>query len=256
MRPPSEVRVLADEELLGELLGVHDPRALTGRSRTWLMVLGLPGLVLLPFTVVFLSQGIGWAAGLSLVLTVGYLGAAGRILIRDVAPGYGRILYRYENGLIMFAGRSVTAFPWDAVRELRLSGARIGSSKTVWRFSLVRDDGAEAQVGREFPGVEDLVELVSTAITDRVLPKYVSRIDGGGQVRFGPFAMTRESIAKDGEEIAWPNVADVGIGNGMIYVDRADRLPGMTATAGEVPNVVAFVELARHVRELRADPET
>jgi hypothetical protein len=248
--------VLADEELLGELLSVHDPRALTGRSRTWLMVLGLPGLVLLPFTVVFLSQGIGWAAGLSLVLTVGYLGAAGRVLIRDVAPGYGRILYRYENGLIMFAGRSVTAFPWDAVRELRLSGARTGSSKTVWRFSLVRDDGAEAQVGREFPGVEDLVELVSTAITDRVLPKYVSRIDGGGQVRFGPFAMTREGIAKDGEEIAWPNVADVGIGNGMIYVDRADRLPGMTATAGEVPNVVAFVELARHVRELRAVPET
>ena len=43
---------------------------------------------------------------LSLVLTVGYLGAAGRILVRDVLPGYGRILYRFENGLVLFASRA------------------------------------------------------------------------------------------------------------------------------------------------------
>ena len=60
---------------------------------------------------------------------------------------------------------------------------------------------------------------MSAAITERVLPKYVSRIEGGGKVRFGPFTITREGIAKDGEEIAWPNVADVGISNGMIYVE-------------------------------------
>jgi hypothetical protein len=246
---PFEVHELAGDELLGTLLEVHDPRALTGRSRAWLIVLGLPGLTLLPFAVLFLSQGVGWAAVLSLALTVGYLGAAGRILIRDVIPGYGKILYRYEKGLVLATGRGAMAFPWDAVREVRLSGARTGSTDEArWRFSLVREDGAEAEIGAEFPGVAGLVEVASAAVTERVLPKYICRVEGGGTVHFGPFALTREGITKDGEKISWDDVAAVGIGNGMVYLDRADREPGMLATAGEIPNLVAFVELTDHVR--------
>jgi hypothetical protein len=245
--------VLANDERLGEPYSVHDPRSVNPKSRTWLVVLGLPGLVLLPFAVRFVLQGFGWASVLSVLLCAAYLGAAGRILIRDVLPGYGRMLYLYENGLILVDGRNVDAFAWDAVRELRVSGARVGSTDVVsWRCALVREDGTEAVIGPEFPGVPGLVEAVSSQVTERLLPKYISRIEAGGTVRFGPFALSRDGVAKDGQEVAWPNVASVEISNGMVYVNRLDRTAGMTATAGEVPNAVAFGELARYVREGRS----
>lgn len=252
---PSKVGSLAMGERLGELRSVHDPRAVHERSRTWLVVLGLPGLVLLPFTVHFLLQGFGWATVLSLFLTAGYLGAAARILVRDVLPGYGRVLYLYEQGLILTARKTTTAYPWDAIKELRVSGSRVRASDAVrWRFAVVREDGAGAEVGGEFPDVQEVVEVVSAAVTERVLPKYISRVEGGGNVRIGPFTINREGIAKDDEEVPWRHVAGVQISNGMIYVDRVDLPSGMTVTAAEVPNAVAFSELARFVRESRGGP--
>jgi hypothetical protein len=246
---PSPIDDLAGSERLGVLHSVHDPRTVNGRSRTWLVVLGLPGLVLLPFAVRFSVQGFGWATVLSVLLTVVYLGAAGRILVRDVLPGYGKVLYLFENGLILSTARGTNAFAWDAIGELRVSGVRMGSADAVsWRCAVVRDDGTEAVVGPEFPGVQDVVEAMSAAVTERLLPKYISRIEAGGTVRFGPFTISRDGIAKDGEEVRWANVAEVEINNGMVHVNRRDRMAGMTATAGEVPNAVAFSELARYVR--------
>jgi hypothetical protein len=247
---PSSIDDLATSERLGELHGIRDPRTVNSRSRTWLVVLGLPGLVLLPFAVRFLIQGFGWPTVLSVLLTAGYLGAAGRILVRDVLPGYGRVLYLYDNGLILATPRGTNAFAWDAIGELRVSGVRMGSGDAVsWRCALIRDDGTEAVLGPEFPGVQDVVEAVSSAVTERLLPKYVARVEAGGSVRFGPFTISREGIAKEGQEVPWPAVSEVEIGNGMVHVNRRDRLAGMTATAGEVPNAVAFSELARYLRE-------
>ncbi len=252
--PPSPIRDLARNERLGELHSVHDPHTVNPKARTWLVVLGLPGLVLLPFAVRFLFNGFGWATILSVLLTAGYLCAAGRVLVRDVLPGYGRMLYVYENGLILVAGRDAHAFAWDAVRELRVSGVRMGSAETVsWRCTLTRQDGTEVVVGPEFPRVEEVVETASAAVTERLLPKYMSRIETGGEARFGPFAISREGVAKDGDRVAWDDVADVEISNGMVRVNRRDRLAGMTATAGEVPNAVAFGELARYAQHSRTE---
>jgi hypothetical protein len=39
----------------------------------------------------------------------------------------------------------------------------------------------------------------------------------------------------------------------MVYMNRLDRTAGMTATAGEVPNAVAFSELARHVQRVQTE---
>jgi hypothetical protein len=251
---PSGVRGLASVERLGGLCDVLDPRLAEGRARTWLVILGLPGLVLVSFTAVFVAERLLWAAGLGLLLVAGYLGAAGRILVRDILPGYGRVLYRFDNGLILATRRTVTAFPWDAVSEVRVSGVRrVPSDAVSWRFGVRREDGEEAEIGSEFPGVRALVEVVSREVTERILPKYVSRVEAGGKVRIGPFTVTREGIAKDGERVVWEDVGGVQISNGMVQVDRADRLAGMTATAGEVPNAVAFAELARYLRSLRAD---
>jgi hypothetical protein len=252
---PSRVRELAKDERLGELLSVHDPRLTHRRSRIWLVFLGVPGLVLLPFTVHFLLRGFGWAAALSLLLTIGYLAAAGRILVRDILPTYGRAFYLYEHGLILVARRAVTAFPWDAVEQVRVSGARAEMSEEVrWRFSVVREDGTEAEAGGEFPGVQEVVELASAAVTERVLPKYLTRIEAGDEVRVGPFTVGPDGIAKDGDRLPWQEMADVEISNGMVHVSRTDRGCEMSAIAGEVPNVVAFRELARQLRELQSDP--
>ncbi|GAB2822681.1 hypothetical protein GCM10027176_28760 [Actinoallomurus bryophytorum] len=254
MSIPPPIDGLAKDERLGEPVSVHDPRTENPRARTWLVVLGLPGLVLLPFTVRFLIHGFGWATVLSVLLTIGYLGAAGRILLRDVLPGYGKVVYLYGNGLILADRGDMKVFAWDAIKEMRVSGVRIGSSETVsWRCVLVRADSTEAVVGPEFPGVQDVVEAVSSAVTERLLPKYISRVETGGSVRFGPFTISREGITKDDEQVPWPQVASVEISNGMVYMNRRDRTAGMTATAGEVPNAVAFSELARHVQRVQTE---
>jgi hypothetical protein len=247
---PPRIKTLANDERLGELRSVHDPRTVNRRARIWLVVLGLPGLVLLPFAVRFLFQGLGWASVLSVLLTAGYLGAAGWILVHGVLPGYGQVLYLFEDGLILTTRRDATAVHWDSVDELRLSGVRVGMEANVsWRFVVVRRDGVEVAAGGEFPGVHNVVEAISEAVTARVLPKYLARIEAGATVRVGPFTVTREGIAKDGEEMLWRHVSEVEIRNGMVHVNRMDKAFGLTATAGAVPNAVAFAELARHVRE-------
>ncbi len=247
---PHRVRRVAAEERLGAVRDVHDPRSIDRRARIWLIVLSLPGLVLLPFTVVFLAHGIGWASGLSLMLTLVYLGGAARILFRDVLPEQGRVAYVFENGLVVASWRAVTAYPWDAIAELRVSGVRRAAADAVtWRLTLKRQDGAETSVGGGSTAARDLVETVSQEVTERVLPKYVSRVEAGGVVRLGPFTVSRAGIAKDGENVPWERISGVHIRDGMVYVDRSDRLAGMAATAGEVPNAIAFGELARYVRD-------
>ncbi|MCO6010860.1 hypothetical protein NE236_38465 [Actinoallomurus purpureus] len=246
---PSRVRRVAEDERLGGFRGAYAPRSVDRRSRAWLVILGLPGLVLLPFTAAFLLDGFGWAAALGLLLTVAYLGAAGHILVRDVLPGRGPVVHLFDNGVVLSSWRTATPFAWDAVTELRVSGVRRAATGTVtWRLILSgRAADAEAVIDGGVPGARELVETVSRAVTERVLPKYLSRVETGGKVRLGPFAVTREGIAKDGEYVPWKDVARVEIQGAMVYVDRADRPSGLTAIAGEVPNAVAFGELTRRL---------
>jgi hypothetical protein len=248
---PSRVRRVAEDERLGEYRGAHDPRSVDRRSRTWLVSLALPGLVLLPFTVGFLLDGFGWAAALALLLTAAYLGAAGRILVRDVLPARGPVVHLFESGVVLSSWRAATPLAWDAVTELRVSGVRQAATDTVmWRFVLSGRAGSDAEVFVDggVPGARELVETVSREVTERVLPTSVSRVESGGKARFGPFTVTREGIAKDGEYVSWEDVSRVEIEDGMVYVDRADRASGLTAIAAEVPNAVAFGELTRRLR--------
>jgi hypothetical protein len=249
---PSRVRRAAEDERLGEYRGAHDPRSVDRRSRTWLVSLGLPGLVLLPFAVTFLLDGFGWAAALGLLLTAAYLGAAGRILVRDVLPARGPVIRLFENGVVLSSWRAATPFAWDAVTELRVSGVRRAATDTVmWRLALSGRAGTDAEVLVDggAPGARELVETVSREVTERVLPKCLSRVEAGGKARFGPFTVTREGIAKDGEYVPWEDVSRVEIEGGMVHVDRADCASGLTAIAAEVPNAVAFEELTRRLRD-------
>lgn len=250
MNAPPAVRRLATAERLGELCDVLDPRTAEGRARTWLVLFSLPGLVVLPFTVIFIVGGMLREAGLGLLLLGGYFGAAGRVLVRDILPGHGQVLYRFEGGLILVNRHVATTFPWDTIAEVRVSGVRRAISESVsWRFVIRRADGEQIEIGSEFPGVRELVEIASREVTESILPKYLSRIDAGGRVRIGPFTITGDGIACGGEQVKWPDVVDVQIGNGVVQVVRAGRRTNISATAGEVPNALAFAELARHLRQ-------
>lgn len=243
-----EVDRLARAQHLGSPRGGHDPGTEPPRARAWLVILAIPGLVVLPFTIVFVARGFGWLSVLGLLLTCGYLGAAGRVLVLHVLPYRGRGVHLYEHGLIVTGGDGPTAFAWDKVKELRASGVRKASRADVaWQFTLVRDDGREAALS--VPDAGELVETISAAVTRRMLPKYVARVEGGGSVRIGPFTIGRDGVAKDTERVPWPSVAQVVIDNGMVSVVRSDQRAGLTATAGEVPNAVAFSGLVDHVRE-------
>jgi hypothetical protein len=246
---PAHVRALAARERLGELERSYEPGQEHRRARVWLVVFAIPGLILLPFTIHFILGGIGYASFLSLVLTVVYLGAAGHVLVRQVLPGAGRAAYLYQGGLVHQTGRrTAVAFPWDAVAEVRVSGVRHGSDDTItWRFTIRGDDGRETVLGNELTDVGALLEHVSSKVTERLLPKYLARIEQGGAVDIGPFTVGGAGVAKGGWNVQWDRMHAVGMDNGMVYVSRTDGIPAMTVPAAQMPNAVAFTALVEHL---------
>lgn len=254
--PPSQVRALAAREQLGRLEDAFEPGKEHQRARVWLVVFAIPGLILLPFTIHFVLGGIGYASVLSLALTVVYLGAAAHVLVRKVLPAEGRAAYLYENGLVHQTGRrSAVAFPWDGVTEIGVSGVRRGSDESItWRFTIVGDDGRRTVLGSEITDVGTLLERVSTRVTERLLPKYLARIESGGSVRIGPFTVGRAGVEKAGWNVPLDRIHAVGMDSGMVYVSRTDGAAAMTVPAAQMPNAVAFTGLVEHlVKAARSD---
>jgi hypothetical protein len=246
---PSHVRALAAKERLGGLERSYEPGQEHRRAKVWLVIFAIPGLILLPFTIHFILGGIGYASVLSLALTIVYLGAAGHILVRQVLPGEGRAAYLFEGGLVHQTGRrSAVAFPWDGVAEVRVSGVRNGSTEAItWRFTIVGDDRRETVLGSELTEVGALLEHVSAKVTERLLPKYLARIEAGGAVDIGPFTVGGAGVAKGGWNVRWDRIHAVGMDNGMVYVSRTDGVPAMTVPAAQMPNAVAFTALVEHL---------
>ena len=109
-------------------------------------------------------------------------------------------------------------------------------------------------LGSEITEVGALLERVSTRVTERLLPKYVSRIESGGSVRIGPFMVSGAGVEKAGWNVPLDRIHAVGMDNGMVYVSRTDGVAAMTVPAAQMPNAVAFTGLVEHlIKAARSD---
>ncbi|HEX2312402.1 MAG TPA: DUF6585 family protein [Thermomonospora sp.] len=247
---PRHVLDLADARRLGGPVGEFDARPGFRRAVTWLALLGTVGLPLLFTALYHLVQGPRWVGVAAVPLAAGYLGGVGWIVRGGALRGRGSAAYLFRHGLVRVTREGAAAYRWDRMTAVTVAGVQPAAGRrTRWRFTVTTADGDRFTLGDELPRVRELGDVVVSEITRRVVPAYLAALDEGRALRFGPFVVGGAGVEKDGVRVPWRAVGEAGLGNGLVYVRPLDGQGFLSATAGEVPNAVAFAVLCRQARE-------
>ncbi|REE96458.1 DUF6585 family protein [Thermomonospora umbrina] len=250
---PRQVLDPAERRRLGRPVRGFDARPAYRRAVTWLVLLGPPGLLLVFAALYHLVYGPRWVGVAAVPLAVGYLGGLGWTVRGGALRGRGSAVYLFASGLVRVSREGTTPYRWEELTGVTVTGVQPKPGRpTRWRFAVTAAGGGGFEVGDELPGVRELGDVLVSEITRRVLPAYLAAIEEGRALRFGPFIVSGEGVEKDGRRVPWESVGDAGSGNGLVYVRRRDGSGTLSATAGEVPNAVAFAVLCRRVREAPA----
>jgi hypothetical protein len=167
-----------------------------------------------------------------------------RRVLAKVSARY-RAVYLFTGGFVLEARGERAAYTWDDLGPVTVSGVRDAArSPTRLRFAVGTADG-ELTLGPELPDVRDLGERVLAEVTARVLPGQLARIRDGETVRIGPFEVGPDGVAKEGERVAWDDVVDVGMDNGVVYVGTRGEARRLSAIAARTPNAIVLVQLCR-----------
>ncbi len=241
--PPRRVLDQARKAHLGAPLRVFDARP---RAAGWVALLVLAAALLVLGGLAYRASGRTVPAFIALALAAAYL--AGALVIFWRAVVRGRVVHLFENGFTVAAGRTPEVFTWDELISVSMTGLRnTRRGSTRWRFTAVAGDGREVEFGGELPRLGEFGGVVTQEVTVRVVPWYLRAVEAGGTVSFGPYLVGRDGIAKDGDLVAWPQVQDVVLDNGMVMVWRAGQVV-LAATVGAVPNAVAFAALCQELQ--------
>lgn len=169
------------------------------------------------------------------------------VIMRTAAVGGGEMVRVHKGGLLdLRAGPR--AVSWDEIESLTaVSGtAREG----IVRHVLRTQDGAVLSLGKSIGGVVDLIDEVRTRMIEHAGPGLRARVDEGGEVRFGPLAVTERGIALGPRVVAWDEVKDIEAEGHDVVVrgTKGERLA--TARLDDVPNAFLLAEIA-HARRRR-----
>ena len=241
--PPRRVLEQARRAHLGAPVRAFDTRP---RALAWVLLLALAAGVLVLGGLAYRTSGRPVPGTIALALAAAYL--AGALVILWKAVLRGRVVHLFENGFTVAAGHTPEVYTWDELISVSMTGLRNTRRGAIrWRFTAIAGDGREVVFGGELPRLGEFGEVVTHEVTVRVVPWYLRAIGAGGTVSFGPFVVSREGIAKDGEAVPWTLARDVVIDNGMVLVWRADEV-ALAATVGSVPNAVALAALCQELR--------
>ncbi|MFC6879975.1 MULTISPECIES: DUF6585 family protein [Actinomadura] len=258
----------ADARRLGDPIRSFDSRVARRRARAWLALLVLAGAGLVPAALMYLSAG-RWALGVpAAALAVAYLGGGAWIAANGAPFARARAVHLFTGGLVVADGGGVHGYGWDDLVSvtvtgvLRHAGGRTGlrtrgraeraEGRTRWRFTVVAVGGRTLRFGDELPGVRSLGETVAAEVTRRMVPRCLALLAAGDAVRFGPFTADRDGIEKEDERVAWTDLREASVENGLVVVRSWGGGPVLAATAGQTPDAFALVELARQIRRLIA----
>ncbi|GAA1571702.1 hypothetical protein GCM10009678_62970 [Actinomadura kijaniata] len=229
---------------LGTLVREFDARPARRRALAWLTLLGLAGIALVPAAAVYLTSGRPLLGVPAALLAAGYLGAVAWILARGALRGRDTVVRLHEGGLTVTGSGLRGAYLWDELTEVTVSGVRRSHrARTRWRCVLTAVDGRTLTLGDGLPDVGDLAGTVVAEVARRLVPRVLGVVGSGGTVRFGPFAVGPDGVAKDGRRLPWPAVREVVVGNGLVVVRSHDGTGDLVAMAGETPNAVVLAEV-------------
>jgi hypothetical protein len=150
----------------------------------------------------------------------------------------------YPDVLVIIQGDTFSVIRWEDIQELN-------APRTI-----VTADG-QAFVLAGFNDVEGLGvihERVKGDLTRRLLPPLIATLESGGEVAFGKFTVSRESIGYDGTTVPWERVAGVTITSNvslgmrhLVVKERGCLLPTLSGELNGVRNDWLFLEAVRLV---------
>ncbi|MBW8487392.1 DUF6585 family protein [Actinomadura parmotrematis] len=231
---------------LGDPVRTFDARTGRRRALAWLVLLTLAGLALLTASAVHFAAGRPLLGAAVAAAGLGYLAAAGWIARRSAVRGPAPVVVLHEGGV---AVSGTPGYAWEDLASVAMSGVRRKRrGVTRWRFDVTTADGRVLRFGDALPDVRVLGEAIVARTGAVALPRHLRALEEGRAVRFGPFRVDGEGVAKDGRRLPWDAVRDVVIANGLVTVRAAGGADGLTATAAATPDALVLAELCRRAR--------
>jgi hypothetical protein len=163
-----------------------------------------------------------------------------------------------ERGFVYRTRRAHIPVLWDDVSEVFLTTRAIRQLAFA-RCIILTTNGRRVALTNHFHGIAQISARVEEETARRLLPLALLRIEGGDTAVFGPFHVTRTSLAYETRRLDWKNVGDVVIARSLFVVGDATQgirfLPkkdGVVAWAkprsSEIPNVAVLTALIKHFR--------
>lgn len=178
-------------------------------------------------------------------------GGAGLWQIWRAFSDRGLVVGLYENGVAHHAANNLRQVRWDQVdaifqnvtRHYR-NGIYTGTTHvytvlTRERERLVFDD--------RLKDVEQLGSQLQQAISNVLYPAYVTALNNGQKVQFGPLALDRERLYAGNKNLAWSEIKAIKLQAGQIQVKKEGGwFNWSTASVPQIPNFFVFYQLIRN----------
>jgi hypothetical protein len=197
----------------------------------YILWLGHQGRLLVWFNSMF-SAG---AVSVLFVLAIALIGYT-------AAVGGGELVRVHANGILDLRN-GPKAVRWDEIESL--TTVWDAGRATVLRHVLRTQDGAQISLGRSIAGVATLVDEVRVRMIEHAVPALKTRIEGGGELRFGVLSASERGVALGADVFAWDDVRDIEAddeGHVVVRGEGGARLA--SAQLEQVPNAFLLAELA------------
>jgi len=188
---------------------------------------------------------------LRLVLVIAALGV-GSFFARSVMQVAGRLVYLFQQGLIIEHQGRVQVLPWSQITEVWQDITRHyrngRHTSTTYLYRLRRADGYLIMLDNNTVGVARLGAAITDGITRELVPRAMYSIMAGQTLTFGQFSVNTQGIGNGHEFIPWQQVQDVKVSRGRVSVKRANKFFNWSSTTvSRIPNFFVFLAVTQQM---------
>ena len=188
-----------------------------------------------------------------------YLAAAGSLAVGGAILGYQIYKHRprldevvvYRTGVAWCKDGAWDGVPWGKLKRVYRSEVKVNS---MWQTRELRLEWGDDETVVIPATIKNWV-AVATMVQDRQAaarwPKAQESFDAGKAVNFGPISVSRAGVRTDTVNLSWPDVKQVHLMNGAIWIEAEDGADGINLGAGEIanfPNFYRLIQLATNDR--------
>jgi hypothetical protein len=177
-------------------------------------------------------------------------GAAGLWQAWRAFSDRGLVVGLYEQGVAEHVANSVRQMRWEQadaifqnVTRHYYNGIYTGTTHV---YTVVSRDRQKFVFDDRLKDVEQLGNQLQQSISNFLYPAYVTALNTGQKVQFGPLALDRERLYAGNKSLAWSEIKAIKLQAGQIQVKQEGGwFNWSTASVPQIPNFFVFYQLIR-----------